>query len=242
VVEPQPTALAAVLGEQVGGIFAALHTAHDVTFRFGTGVTGFAGEGSVSAVELDGGESLPADLVLVGVGVLPNTELAESAGLAVAASSEGGGVLVDSALRTSDPDVYAAGDIARWEHPLLGYRVRVEHWANARESGITAAKAMLGQEVSYDVIPYFFTDQYDAGMEYAGDVPRGTAYEVVLRGDPASGEYMAFWLDGDDRMLAGMHVNMWDTIDAVQDLIRAKAPLDRARLADPKVDLADTRA
>ena len=242
VVEPQPTALAAVLGERVGGIFAGLHTAHGVTFRFGTGVTGFAGEGSVSAVELDGGESLPADLVLVGVGVLPNTELATSAGLAVAAASEGGGVLVDSTLRTSDPDVYAAGDIARWEHPLLGYRVRVEHWANARESGVTAAKAMLGQDASYDVIPYFFTDQYDAGMEYAGDVPRGTAYEVVLRGDPSSGEYMAFWLDGDDRMLAGMHVNMWDTIDAVQDLIRAKAPLDRAKLADPKVDLADTRA
>src|SRR5262245_57731210 len=242
VVEPQPTALATVLGEQVGAIFARLHTAHGVTFRCGTGVTEFAGEGSVSAVRLEDGESLPADLVLVGVGVLPNTELAETAGLAVAAPSEGGGILVDSSLRTSDPAVYAAGDIARWEHPLLGYRVRVEHWANARESGIVAAKAMLGEDVSYDVIPYFFTDQYEAGMEYAGDVPRGTSYDVVLRGDPSSGEYMAFWLDSDDRLLAGMHVNMWDTIDAVQDLIRSRAPLDRAKLADPKVDLADTRA
>ena len=242
VVEPQPTALASVLGERVGGIFAGLHTAKGVTFRFGTQVSGFTGEESVKAVELEGGESLPADLVLVGVGVLPNTQLAEAAGLAVAAPSEGGGVLVDATLQTSDPDVYAAGDIARWEHPLLGYRIRVEHWNNARESAAAAAKAMLGQDVSYDDLPYFFTDQYDAGMEYAGDLPRGASYDVVLRGDPDSGEYMAFWLDDDDRMLAGMHVNKWDTIDAVQDLIRSKAPLDRAKLADPDTDLSATRA
>lgn len=242
VVEPQPTALAGVLGEQVGGIFAALHTAKGVTFRFGTGVTGFTGEESVKTVDLEGGESLPADLVLIGVGVLPNTQLAEAAGIAVATPSEGGGVLVDATLQTSDPDVYAAGDIARWDHPLFGYRVRVEHWANARESAAAAAKAMLGQDVSYDDIPYFFTDQYDAGMEYAGNLPRGTSYDVVLRGDPDSGEYMAFYLDDDDRMLAGMHVNKWDTIDAVQELIRSKAPLDRAKLADPDTDLSDTRA
>ena len=242
VVEPQPTALAGVLGERVGGIFAGLHTAKGVTFRFGTGVSGFTGKESVEAVELDGGESLPAELVLVGIGVLPNTQLAEAAGIAVAAPSDGGGVLVDATLQTSEPDVYAAGDIARWDHPLLGYRVRVEHWANARESAAAAAKAMLGQDVSYDDIPYFFTDQYDAGMEYAGDLPRGASYDVVLRGDPDSGEYMAFWLDDDDRMLAGMHVNQWDTIDAVQALIRAKDPIDRTKLADPDVDLPDTKA
>lgn len=242
VVEPQPTALAGVLGERVGGIFAGLHTAKGVTFRFGTGVSGFTGKESVEAVELDGGESLPAELVLVGIGVLPNTQLAEAAGIAVAAPSDGGGVLVDATLQTSEPDVYAAGDIARWDHPLLGYRVRVEHWANARESAAAAAKAMLGQDVSYDDIPYFFTDQYDAGMEYAGDLPRGANAEVVLRGDPESGEFMAFWLDDDDRMLAGMHVNQWDTIDAVQALIRAKDPIDRTKLADPDVDLPDTKA
>lgn len=242
VIEPQSTALATVLGEQVGDLFADLHRQHEVDFRFGTGVAAFEGGpdgGSVTGVRTDQGETLPADLVVVGVGVQPNVELAEAAGLELAGRDDGGGIVTGPDLRTSTPEVFAAGDIARWHHPLFDRPVRVEHWANAKDGGETAAKAMLGQAVSYDAIPYFFTDQYDLGMEYAGDVPRGASYQLVLRGDPSSGAYLAFWLDEDQRVLAGMQVNTWDTIDAVQDLIRAKAPVDPARLADPQAELSE---
>ena len=246
VVEPQSTALAAVLGEQVGEIYADLHRRHGVTFHFGTGVEEFTGDDRVTGVRTSSGETIPADVVVVGVGVLPNIELAGSAGIDVAEPSEGGGIVADASLRTSVPDVYAAGDLVRWDHPVLGQPVRVEHWANAHDGGIAVAKSMLslpGQDPAvYDAIPFFYSDQYDAGMEYAGYVPRGASYDVVLRGDPATGEYMAFYLGEDDRLLAGMHVNTWDTIDAVQDLIRAKAPLDRAKLADPQVALTDVQA
>ncbi|HEU4948336.1 MAG TPA: FAD/NAD(P)-binding oxidoreductase [Kribbella sp.] len=239
VIEPQSTALAAVLGEKVGGLFADLHRQHGVDLRFGTGVEGFEGDDKVTGVRTDKGEVLPAELVVVGVGVQPNTELAEAAGIAVASREEGAGILTGPDLRTSAAEVFAAGDVVRWEHPLLGRSIRVEHWANAKDSGATAAKVMLGQDVSHDAIPYFFTDQYDLGMEYAGDVPRGTSYEVVLRGDPASGAYLAFWLADDHRVLAGMHVNTWDTIDGVRELIRAKRPIDPARLADPQIGLSE---
>jgi 3-phenylpropionate/trans-cinnamate dioxygenase ferredoxin reductase subunit len=239
VVEPQSTALAAVLGEQVGELFAELHRQHGVDLRFRTGVEGFEGTDKVTGVRTSDGDVIPADLVIVGVGVLPNTELAAEAGIEVATPDNGSGIVTGPDLRTSAEDVYAAGDVVRWEHPLFGRPVRVEHWQNAKDTGKSAAKAILGQDVAHDAIPFFFTDQYDLGMEYAGDVPRGTSYQVVLRGDPASGAYLAFWLDDDRRLLAGMHVNTWGAIDAVQDLIRSQKQLDPARLADPSVDLAD---
>ncbi len=239
VVEPQSTALAAVLGEQVGELFAELHRQHGVDLRFGTGVEGFEGTDKVTGVRISDGEVIPADLVIVGVGVQPNTELAADAGIEVATPDNGSGIVTGPDLRTSADDVYAAGDVVRWEHPLYGRPVRVEHWQNAKDTGKSAAKAILGQDVAHDALPFFFTDQYDLGMEYAGDVPRGTSYQVVLRGDPASGAYLAFWLDDDRRLLAGMHVNTWGAIDAVQDLIRSRKQLDPERLADPSVDLAD---
>lgn len=238
-VEPQSTALEGVLGPQVGELFAELHRGHGVDLRFGTGVEAFVGEDRVTGVRTDKGDEVPADLVVVGIGVQPNVELAEAAGLDLAAPEDGGGIVADASLRTSAPDVYAAGDVVRWEHPLLGYPVRVEHWSNAQDSGRAAARAMLGQDAVYDAIPFFFTDQYDLGMEYAGHVPANTSYDVVLRGDPASGAYLAFWLGEGDRLLAGMHVNTWGSIDAVQDLIRRRAEPDRTRLADPDVALSD---
>ncbi len=239
VVEPQSTALAAVLGEKVGELFADLHRQHGVDLRFNTGVEAFEGTDKVTGVRTSDGEVIPADLVIVGVGVQPNTELAAEAGIEVATPDNGSGIVTGPDLRTSAEDVYAAGDVVRWEHPLFGRPVRVEHWQSAKDSAKSAAKAMLGQDVAHDAIPFFFTDQYDLGMEYAGDVPRGTSYQVVLRGDPASGAYLAFWLDDDRRLLAGMHVNTWGAIDAVQDLIRSQKQLDPARLADASVDLAD---
>ena len=239
VVEPQSTALAAVLGEQVGELFADLHRQHGVDLRFGTGVDGFEGTDKVTGVRTSGGEVIPADLVIVGVGVQPNTELASDAGIEVATRDNGSGIITGADLQTSVSHVYAAGDVVQWDHPLFGRFVRVEHWQNAKDTGKSVAKSMLGQEVAHDAIPFFFTDQYDLGMEYAGFVPRGASYEVVLRGDPASGAYLAFWLDDERRLLAGMHVNTWGAIDAVQELIRAQKQLDPARLADTSVELSD---
>jgi 3-phenylpropionate/trans-cinnamate dioxygenase ferredoxin reductase subunit len=239
VVEPQPTALAAVLGEQIGDLYAELHRSHGVELRFNTGVEALEGDDKVTGVRLTNGEVLPADLVVVGVGVQPNTELAEAAGIKVASREEGSGILTGPDLQTSVPGVYAAGDVVRWDHPVLGHSVRVEHWQNAMDSGKAAAKAMLGQDVSQDALPYFFSDQYDLGMEYTGDVPRGTSYQVVLRGDPASGAYLAFWVGADNRVLAGMQVNSWGTIDGVKDLIRSKKQVDPERLADTSIELSE---
>ncbi len=239
VVEPQSTALASVLGQEVGELFAEFHRQHGVQFRFGTGVEGFEGTDKVTGVKVAGGEVIPADLVVVGVGVRPNTELAEKAGIEVATPENGSGIVTGADLQSSAADVYAAGDVVRWDHPLFGRSVRVEHWQNAIDTGNTVAKAMLGQDAAHDAIPYFFTDQFDLGMEYAGDVPRGTTYQVVFRGDPKSGAYLVFWLDTDHHVLAGMHVNTWDTIDAVRDLIRSGKQVDPARLADASVELSE---
>ncbi|MEV8372595.1 FAD-dependent oxidoreductase [Kribbella sp. NPDC056861] len=240
VVEPQSTALASAMGEQIGELYAELHRQHGVQLRFDTTVEGFEGDGKVTGVRVSGDEVLPADLVIVGVGVQPNTELAEATGIKVASPSDGSGILTGPDLQTSAPGVYAAGDVVRWDHPLLGHSVRVEHWQNAIDSGTAAAKAILGQDVAQDELPYFFTDQYDLGMEYTGDVPRGTSYQVVLRGDPSTGAYVAFWLADDHHVLAGMQVNTWDgTLDTVKTLIRSKKQLDPARLADTSIDLAE---
>jgi len=231
VVEPQPQPLRAVLGDEIGAVFAQLHRDKGVDLRLSTGVREFRGDGSrVTAVLTDAGE-VPADVVVVGVGVVPRTELAETGGLEIA-----NGVVVDASLRTSAPDVYAAGDIAFWPHPRYGRRIRVEHWANALNGGPAAAKAMLGQEVTYDRLPYFFTDQYDLGMEYSG--LSGADASVVTRGDTDGREFIAFWLEG-GRVQAAMNVNIWDVTDDLQELVRAGRPVDTARLADPGVPLKD---
>jgi 3-phenylpropionate/trans-cinnamate dioxygenase ferredoxin reductase subunit len=237
VVETADLPLQRVLGNRLATVFADLHRANGVTFHFGARTRQLRGAaGHVSHVVLDDGTQIEADAVLLAVGVAPNTELASLAGLPV-----DDGILVDHRLCTSDPAVFAAGDVARVEHPLLGTRIRVEHWANALHSGPTAARAMLGQDVSFDRLPYFFTDQYDLGMEYAGWTPPGAATDLIIRGDLDRPEFIAFWtVDG--RVAAGMNVNVWDVNDAIQDLIRAGlggTVVDAARLADPDVALKD---
>jgi 3-phenylpropionate/trans-cinnamate dioxygenase ferredoxin reductase subunit len=236
VVEPQPTPLHAVLGPAMGRVFARLHRDHGVDVRTGTGVREFRGSaGSVGSVLLDDGTEVPADLVVVGVGAVPNVGLAEEAGLDV-----GNGVRADAGLRTSAPDVFAAGDVANAFHPLYGRNVRVEHWANALNQGPAAARSMLGQEVSYDRVPYFFTDQYDVGMEYSGlGSPEA---RVVCRGRPEDGEFIAFWLSADGRVEAGMNVNVWDVTGPIQELIRSGRQVPVERLTDPAVPLAELAA
>ena len=235
VVEPQSAPLLAVMGEQVGGWFASLHRGHGVEFRFGDGVARIEGDGTVSAVITTSGDTIPADAVVVGVGITPDTRLAEGTDITV-----DNGIVTDPALRTSAEGVWAAGDVANWRSTTLDTNVRVEHWANANDGGLAAGRSMAGQDVTYDPIPFFFSDQYDIGLEYAGHVPRDSGAEVVLRGDPSGNEFMAFWVVPEGagvRVLAGMHVNVWDTIDAVQSLVRERTVVERDRLADPGVPL-----
>ena len=190
-----------VLGPRVAQVFADLHRAHGVDLRLATAVT---------AADLD-----DADLVVVGVGVAPEVSLAERAGLAVA-----NGVLVDATLRTSHPDVYAVGDIANHDHPLLRRRVRVEHWDTAIEQAKVAAHNLVGgQEAeAYDRLPYFFTDQYDLGMEYVGYAAADADAEVVVHGDLGAEQWRAYWVSG-GVVVAGMHVNEWGAIDEIREQI-----------------------
>ncbi|MGW8376280.1 FAD-dependent oxidoreductase [Streptomyces sp. ODS28] len=236
VVEPEPTPLHSILGPELGSLFTDLHQEHGVRFHFGARLTEIAGQdGLVQRALTDDGDEHPAHDVLAAIGAAPRTALAEAAGLELA-PRPGGGIAVDAALRTSDPDVYAAGDAAAVDHPLLGERLRVEHWANALNGGPAAARAMLGQEVSYDRLPYFFSDQYDVGLEYSGYAPPGAYDQVVCRGDVSKREFVAFWLR-DGRVLAGLNVNVWDVTGDVQQLIRSGAQVDTQALADPEVPL-----
>ncbi|HZA09649.1 NAD(P)/FAD-dependent oxidoreductase [Mycobacterium sp.] len=231
VVETARLPLQHALGPEVGEVFARLHRDHGVNLRLGSNVEEIVTSGHGAGLRLADGATIDADAVLIAVGAEPNTELAEHAGLDVAH----GGVEVDSSLRTSNPDIYAVGDIAAAAHPLLGMRVRTEHWANALKQPAVAAAAMLGKHAEYTEVPYFFTDQYDLGMEYVGHAPR---YErVVFRGDVDGRQFSAFWLDGDNRVLAGMNVNIWEGLDDIKDLIRSRAPINPDRLADTGVAL-----
>jgi 3-phenylpropionate/trans-cinnamate dioxygenase ferredoxin reductase subunit len=233
VLEMAELPLQRVLGRQVARIFAGLHRDNGVDLRGGVQVTEITGSsGKVSGVRLADGSHVAADVVIVGVGITPNSQLAAAAGLEVE-----NGIWVNAQLRSSDPDIYAAGDVANAFHPLLGKHVRVEHWANALNQPQTAAKAMLGQDVAYDLVPYFFTDQFDLGMEYAGYVEPDGYEEVVFRGDVEGREFIAFWLGDGGRVLAGMNVNVWDVSDAIQALVRAGQPADVAALRDPDTPL-----
>ena len=228
VVEAAEVPLKAALGTELGEVFARLHRDHGVDLRLGAKVDEITTSGGkATGLKLGDGSTVDADHVLVAVGASPNTALAEKAGLATG----DGGVLVDASLRTSDPDIFAVGDIAAAQHPLFGVRIRTEHWANALKQPAVAAAAMLGRPAEYTELPYFFTDQYDLGMEYVGHAPD---YDrVVYRGDVDGREFTAFWLDGDNRVLAGMNVNIWEGLDDIKALIRSREPVDPDRLVDP---------
>jgi 3-phenylpropionate/trans-cinnamate dioxygenase ferredoxin reductase component len=213
VIEPRSQPLRHVVGEQVGAAFAALHRDHGVDLRLGIGVTGFAGDGAVSSVHIKGHASVPADTVLIGVGAAPNIALADVAGLKLAE----GGIAVDATLRTSDPNIYAAGDVAAHDHPKYRSRVRVEHWANAKDQGAHVAGNLLGGNEPYVLRPFFFSDQYDLGCEYRGFADPAKD-RLVVRGDLASREFTAFWLRN-GAVAAAMNVNQWDDTDTLQELV-----------------------
>ena len=205
VLELEELPLLVVLGREVAQVFADLHVEHGVQLKTKTGIASIeATDGKVTGVTTSTGEQIEAGAVIVGIGVRPRLDLAQQAGL-----KTDRGVLVDKSLQSSDPDIYAAGDIAEVDHPVLGRRVRVEHWAFANDSGPVAGQAMLGQDVTFDSLPYFFTDQYDLGMEYIGLVDQGQQVEVELTGDVPGRAFQARWKSG-DQVVAAMHVNMWD--------------------------------
>jgi 3-phenylpropionate/trans-cinnamate dioxygenase ferredoxin reductase component len=234
VLESADLPLLRVLGPEVAQVFADLHRENGVDLRLGVHTEEIVtDDGTVTGVRLADGTVVPADLVLVGIGASPNTQLAEEAGLTV-----DDGVVVDAALRSSDADVFAVGDIARAAHPLLGKLIRVEHWANALNQPATVATAMLDKEAAYDELPYFFTDQFDLGMEYTGYVEPGEYDRVVFRGDVQGREFIAFWLAG-NRVLAGMNVNVWDVTEPIKAIIRAGKDIDPDRLADEDVPLEE---
>ena len=229
VVEAANFPLGNALGQELGLLFADLHREHGVDLRLRTAVDAINRSRGRTTVRLSDGEELSPDLILVGIGAEPDDQLAAAAGLAT-----DHGVLVDAWLRASDPHVYAAGDVANQDHPLLG-RIRVEHWDTAIHQGRHAARSMLGGDEPYTRQPYFFTDQYDLGMEYVGHVGPAGYDELVIRGDFASRVTTAFWLK-DNRVVAGMHTNDWDAIDPIRAWIGLEASED---LRNPGISLAN---
>ncbi len=237
VLEVAELPLVGVLGPEVAEIFADEHRRHGVDFRFGARLTEIVGaNGTVTGVRLEDGTGIDADAVIVGVGIRPNTELAETAGLTI-----DNGILADAHLRTSDPDIFAAGDVASSYYPWLGVHLRLEHWAAALHQGPVAARNMMGRETAYDRVPYFFSDQYEMGMEYSGFVNAGRYDEVLMRGDVDGREFIAFWLRG-GRVVAAMNVNVWDVTEDLQSLIRSGRVVGRLQLADPGIPLGEVRA
>jgi 3-phenylpropionate/trans-cinnamate dioxygenase ferredoxin reductase subunit len=218
-----------IFGAEVGAFYRDLHARHGVDLVLGEGVESFEGDGALRRVRTSGGRKIECDLAVVGVGVVPRTDLSRDAGLALE-----NGVLVDEGLQTTAPGIFAAGDVASAWHPFYGAQIRVEHWSNALTQGPAAARAMLGETVRYDHIPYFFSDQYEVGMEYSGYAPRWD--EVVFRGERSSGEFIAFWLR-EGRVAAGMNVNVWDVNEQIRALIGSRQVVDVARLTDPDTPL-----
>jgi 3-phenylpropionate/trans-cinnamate dioxygenase ferredoxin reductase subunit len=231
VVEPADVPLERVLGKELGAFYGDVHRGHGVELHTGTGVEAFEGEGAVERVRTSDGQSIACDFVVVGVGVIPRVGLAQDAGATIE-----NGILVDATLATSLPGIFAAGDVANAWHPFFARQIRVEHWANALNQGPSAARSMLGQDVSYDRLPYFFSDQYDVGMEYSGDASDWD--EIVYRGALADGAFVAFWLK-DHRVIAGMNVNVWDVNEHVQTLIRSRREIDVAALRDEDTPLQE---
>jgi 3-phenylpropionate/trans-cinnamate dioxygenase ferredoxin reductase subunit len=218
-----------IFGSEIGSFYRDVHRDHGIEMRLGEGVEAFEGDGTVTGVRTSEGRVVACDLAVVGVGVTPRVQLAQDAGLAVE-----NGVLVDEQLRTSAPNVFAAGDVANATHPFYGRRIRVEHWSNALNQGRAAGRSMVDQLDAYDRIPYFFSDQYDVGMEYSGFTTDWD--DVVFRGHRDGGEFIAFWIK-DGRVVAGMNVNVWDVNEHVQTLIRSRREVDVAALCDTDTPL-----
>jgi NADPH-dependent 2,4-dienoyl-CoA reductase/sulfur reductase-like enzyme len=230
VLEAAELPLLAVLGREMAAVFANLHRDNGVDLRLDVSIAGIGEDG----VRLADGTAIPADAVVMGVGARPRIDLAASADLEI-----DNGILVDASLRSSNPAIFAVGDIANHDHPVLEHRVRVEHWATALNQPAVAAAAILGGDDVYTALPYFYSDQFDLGMEYIGHAPAGSYAHVVVRGDLPGREFVAFWLDPADRIVAAMNVNVWDVVDDIKPLIAQRTPVDHQKLCDPATPLTE---
>lgn len=218
-----------VLGPELAGYFAQLHRDHGVDLRTSAKVSEvLQSDGRATGVKLHDGTEISGDLVLAAVGAAPNTGLAEAAGLSV-----DNGIVCDTGGRTSNPDIFAVGDVSRWENPTLGHAVRVEHWANAKNQPARVTAAMMNRELGAAALPYFYTDQYDLGMEYVGE---HTDDDTLVIREVGDGERIAFWTRN-GALAAGMCINVWDQIDVIRELILQKTAIEPARLADPDTPL-----
>jgi NADPH-dependent 2,4-dienoyl-CoA reductase/sulfur reductase-like enzyme len=231
--------LSAAIGPELGNYFRELHEENGVSFRLPASAAGIEGkDGRATAVRTNTGEVLPADIVIIAVGVVPDTSLAQTAGLTLE-----NGILVDSALRTSSPDILAAGDVANALHPFTGEHHRSEHWANALNGGKVAAKTMLDQNAALDVVPYFYTDQFTLSMEYSGFPSLTSGVEPVIRGSLDDGSFIAFWIrDGEKEqgeVVAGMSVNMRRVQKPIKALISGRVKVNVESLTSPDVPLED---
>ena len=235
VLERAAVPLAPAVGDEMGEVFRDLHLDHGVDLRTSVDVEGITGSDHAEGVRVDG-KVVPADLVLIGVGAVPNTALAEEAGLTVR-----NGIAADASLLTDGPDVFVAGDVANAYHPVIQQHLRSEHWDNAQKSGAVAAKSMLGIPASHSAIPYFYTDQFDLGMELSGYAPLMANARVVTRGDVAGRKFLAFWHDG-QRVVGAMNVNVWDVQDQLKRLIREGSPVTADALRDDSLSLEQLAA
>ena len=220
-----------VLGPQIGVVYRDLHLGHGVQLLPNARVEGVLGKARAEGLRLADGRTVEASVIVAGVGATPRDELARAAGLTV-----GDGVEVDEFLRSSDADVFAVGDIAAAWNPLLGERIRVEHWDTARRQGIAVARSLLERGVPYARAPYFYSDQFDLSIEYVGHPSRWD--RLVFRGAPESGSFCAFWLDA-GRVVAGLNARVADVSPTIAKLVEGRATPDLARLADPAVPLGD---
>ncbi|MBD8079775.1 FAD-dependent oxidoreductase [Cellulosimicrobium arenosum] len=218
-----------VLGPEMGELYGQLHAERGVHLHRRAEATAITGvRGRATGVALADGTHVEADVVLVAVGAAPNVGTAAAAGLGL--DSATGGIVASATLQTTDPDVFVAGDVASVPSARYGRSIRVEHWATALNQGPHAARAMLGAAEPYRELPYFFSDQYDVGMEYLGFVAGPEAYdELVVSGSVADHELVAFWVS-DGRVEAAMAVNVWERMDDVKALILRDGPVERAEL------------
>jgi 3-phenylpropionate/trans-cinnamate dioxygenase ferredoxin reductase subunit len=229
VLEMAPVPLGRALGDEMGRLYGEIHREHGVELLTGEALARFEGTTRVERVVGASGRAIDCDFAVAGVGIEPATELAAAAGLPV-----DNGIVVDEYAETSVPGIFAAGDVANFYHPVLGERLRVEHWANAQNQGVIAAKNMLGAREAYVEIPWFWSDQYDLNLQYVG---HATSWdEIVLRGDAAGRKFTAFYLK-DGRLRAALTVNRFKDIRPSRELIRRGAEVDATKLRDDAVEL-----
>lgn len=232
VLETADRVMARVVDPIVSHFYERVHREEGVKIETGVTVAGFEGTDKITAVSSGEGKSYPCDFVVVGIGIIPNTELAAEAGLEVS-----NGIVVDEFCRTSDPDICAAGDCTSHPNAVYGHRLRLESVHNAIEQGKTAAATLAGKEKPYDQVPWFWSDQYDLKLQIVG-LSQGYT-QAVVRGDPASGRSFAVFYLKDGVLVAVDAVNRAPEFMMSKILTQKKAVLDPARIADESINMKE---